>query len=66
MEMGGPGRHKRAGGPPTPTPWEAWWGWANWVLGAGSNRSAGGGRRARPSLARGGRLGVFFTYIFLK
>lgn len=36
------------------------------VLGAGSFPSAGGGRRVRPSPARGGRLGVFFTYVFLK
>lgn len=33
---------------------------------AGSFRSAGEGHGARPSPGRGGRLGVFFTYVFLK
>lgn len=80
MEMGGPvlpGTKGARGRPPPPPPWEAWdvlprgesvgvGGTQPRVLIAGSFRSAGGGRQARPSPARGGRLGVFFTYIFLK
>ena len=70
MEIGGPvlPGTKRARGPPTVgslgRPPERRVGGAGGD--AGSFRSAGGGRGARPSPGRGGRLGVFFTYVFLK